>query len=153
MLSAVVAVWQCAPPSCVSCIIPSVYDIVSETALFQALSLKAEGSSLIPAFHSMSRAGVSLMECRQRKQIRNSDKGATACFLCSPIALVAALGLTHLYSITHFKHFAALLVKQHLQQKSLWFGIKELGIKHLRISQKANCPKSVCKGSPNQNKL
>lgn len=82
-----------------------------------------------------------------------TDKGATACFLCSPIALVAALGCTHLYSITHFKHFAALLVKQHLQQKSLWFGIRELGIKHLHIFQKANCPKSVCKGSPNQNKL
>lgn len=155
MLSTVVAVWQYAPPSCVSCIIPSVYHIISEAALLQALSLEVEGNSLIPAFHSMNRAGVRPVEYRQRK-FRNYSETVTKVLLpafCSPITVVAALSHTHLSNITYFKHFAALLVKQHLQQKSLWFGIKEEGIKHLHLSQKANCPKSLCKGSPNENKL
>lgn len=76
-----------------------------------------------------------------------------ACFLYSPFTLAA----TCLFRIFHLKRFAALLAKQHLRQcageKSVWFGIEEVSIKRLYISQKANCLKSLPDDSPNQNKL
>jgi len=55
------------------------------------------------------------------------------------------------------KHFAALLAEQHLQQrageKSAWFGIKEVSMKCLHVSQKANYLKSLSDDNPNQSKL
>lgn len=93
----------------------------------------------------MSRAVVSPVEYRQRK-FRNYSETVTRVLLpasCYTITLVAALA-EHLSNITYFKHFADLLVKQNFQQKNLWFGIKEVGIKHLHLSRKANCPKSLC---------